>query len=109
MKNRNKAGLSLLVVKTPQRIVKISSLRFVCHPNAVILKNQESKERRNPITIDWGDYSPGEKKKILVKSIKDFRVIREGIVRYNDGVVKGGGHNGKQRKNQPGKLSRKMP
>lgn len=109
MTNRNKAGLSLLVEKTPQRIVKISSLRLVSQPNAVILKIQESTERRNLITVDWGNYPPGVKKKILVKSMKDFRVIREGIIRYNIGITQKGKRNGKQRKNQSGKSSRKMP
>lgn len=97
MANRKKAGLSLFIEKTPQRIVKISSLRFDSQPKAVILKIQESTERRKRITIDWGDFPPGVKKKVGVNSMKDFRVIREGIIRYNIGIAKKGKRNGKQR------------
>lgn len=108
MANRTKVRLSLSIEKTPDGKIKISRLRFLCQTKSVNLKIRDSTERKNLITIDWGDFPSGVKKRIWVNSMQDLRVIREGIIRYNIGIAKKGKRNGKQRQNQSRKSSRKM-
>lgn len=108
MKNRRKVRLSLSVEKTSYGKIKISRLRFGSKPKGVILDVRESMERENLITIDWGDFPPGVKKRIWVNSMQELRVIREGIIRNSIGIAKKGKRNGKQRQNKSRKSSRKM-